>query len=176
MRVRWVRDNGRYRDTVERLLVDADTTFVPPLTSVARDGISRSGDETGRASIEGYVDRCLRRPLIGAFVDGSLVGFASVQPIDESAPLDGYTPANHVSILIVAEPYRNRGIATAVYRQLLTDPPDAHRRPYVSTKTWSTNHAHVAVLDKLGFERVDRIRDDRGEAIDTVYYAAPARH
>lgn len=40
----------------------------------------------------------------------------------------------------------------------------------VTTRTWSTNHSHIHVLMKLGFELVKKIDNSRGEGVDTVYY------
>ncbi|MFB6109037.1 MAG: GNAT family N-acetyltransferase [Haloplanus sp.] len=172
MSIRRVRRRGRYRESVADLLADFDDAFVPPLTGSDRDAVARSSDEHGPATLGGYVERCLDRPMLGAFDGDDLVGFCSFHPVVRSRYLDGYTPANHVSILLVRRPYRNRGVATRFYRRLLTDLDSALRRPYVTTKTWSTNHAHLRVLDKHGFDCVARVEDDRGDGVDTVYYAA----
>lgn len=168
-----VRD--RERSAIQRLLADADESFVPPLTGTERTAVSRSADEGGATDIEGYVDRCVSRPMIGAFDDGDLVGFGSFEEIESADALEGYTPTNHVEILIVDERYRDRGIGTRLYRSLLDDLPPSVARPHVSTKTWSTNRAHVAILERLGFACVERIPDDRGPGVDTVYYARRSR-
>lgn len=169
--VRFVRDRARHAGAVERLLAAADDEFVPSLTGSRRAGVSRSGEESGAGTLADYVDRCLERPMVGAFDGDDLVGFSSFHPLERAAALDGYTPTNHVSILIVDSAYRGRGIARSTYRHLLTALPADRRRPHVSTKTWSTNHAHLHVLDTLEFACVERIPDDRGAGVDTVYYA-----
>jgi RimJ/RimL family protein N-acetyltransferase len=42
---------------------------------------------------------------------------------------------------------------------------------HLFTRTWSTNAAHIAILGKFGFSQIARIENDRGEGIDTVYFA-----
>ncbi len=42
---------------------------------------------------------------------------------------------------------------------------------FVATRTWSTNNSHMHLLDKKGFDLVSRLINDRGNNIDTVYYA-----
>ena len=40
----------------------------------------------------------------------------------------------------------------------------------IATRTWSANYAHIHILDILGFKLVQRILNNRGPNIDTVYY------
>ena len=40
----------------------------------------------------------------------------------------------------------------------------------ITLRTWSTNGAQEHILDKLGYGLVRRLKDDRGEGIDTVYF------
>lgn len=161
----------RERSAIRRLLAEADDSFVPPLTGAARTAVTRSDDEGGQTDLDGYVARCVSRPMVGAFDGEDLVGFSSFHEIASSDALADYVPTNHVSILVVDERYRDRGIATRLYRHLLEALPPALARSAVSTKTWSTNHAHIAVLERLSFTCAERIPDDRGPGVDTVYYA-----
>ena len=165
---------ARERPAIRRLLADADDSFVPPLTGTERTAVSRSADEGTATDLEGYVDRCVSRPMVGAFDDGDLVGFGSFEEISSADALEGYTPTHHVELLIVDERVRDRGIGTRLYRSLLDDLPPSVAQPHVSTKTWSTNHAHIAILERLAFSCVERIPDDRGPGVDTVYYARRA--
>ena len=41
----------------------------------------------------------------------------------------------------------------------------------IFTRTWSTNLAHIKILEKFGFSEHLRIKNHRGENIDTVYFA-----
>lgn len=172
--LRLIRTPADETPAIRRLLSRADTAFVPPLTDDARATISRPDDEPGLTSIDDYVAACLDRPMVGAVDDGQLVGFASFEPRTDSEPLAVYTPTNHVAVLVVDEAYRNRGIATAFYNQLLSSLPPDLRQPAVSTKTWSTNHPHIAILESLSFDCAHRVVDDRKPGVDTVYYARRA--
>ncbi|WP_135304891.1 GNAT family N-acetyltransferase [Haloarcula amylovorans] len=169
--VRFVEQRTSLQDGITRLLELVDEEFVPPLTSEKRSSVSRAPGEGGATDISGYIDRCLDRPMIGAFDDGRLVGFCSFERLEDSDALDEFTPTNHVEIIAVDEPHRGRGLATQMYQLLLTDLPPTWQAPSVSTKTWNTNDAHIAVLENLGFEEVARLAEDRGAGIDTLYFA-----
>lgn len=169
--VRYISQPATYSTDVRRLLVAADDSFVPPLTAPERAGMSRASGQPGPADIDGYVEACLDRPMVGALDDGQLVGFASFEPMVDSEPLDSFTPTNHLTVLVVDESYRNQGLATDFYRYLFGSLPVDQQQSAVSTKTWSTNGAHLAVLDALDFECVHRVPDDRAPGVDTVYYA-----
>ena len=60
-----------------------------------------------------------------------------------------------------------RGVAKALYQRM----EELARPGIVSLRTWSTNHAQIAVLKRRGYDCVRRIADDRGEGIDTIYFA-----
>lgn len=109
--------------------------------------------------------------MVGAFGQTSLIGFASFHAIEQSSHLQGYLPTNHVSIIAVDPERQGSGIGSRIYECLLSDLPSRYTQPHVSTKTWETNHDHIAILDGFGFDCVTRIEDDRGPGIDTVYYA-----
>jgi len=169
--MRFVEEAAHSRDGVTRLLEHVDEEFVPALTSGARSAVSRAPGEAGATDIQGYVERCLDRPMIGVFDEDRLVGFCSFKRLEDANALSAFTPTNHVEIIAVDESHRGRGLATRMYRTLLSDLPSAWRAPSVSTKTWDTNAAHIAVLENLGFEEVARIPDDRGAGVDTLYFA-----
>jgi len=169
--VRFIRQPTAEEAAIRRLLSAADEAFVPPLTDDTRGAISRPGDGPGPTSIEEYVAACLDRPLLGAFDGGQLVGFASLEPRTDGGPLADYTPTTHVSVLVVDEAYRGEGIATRCYENLLDTLPSKLPQSAISTKTWSTNRAHIAILGSLGFDCVHRVEDDREPGVDTVYYA-----
>jgi len=165
---------GRLRSNttdIRHLLRTVDDEFVPPLTDDSRSSMDRSAAEGGHTDIDGYVKRCLNRPLICAVADDRVLGFLSFEQISESKFLDGYTPSNHVEIIAVEPESRGQGIASAMYEYLFNELPAEWVQPYVTTKTWEHNDAHIAILDRLGFDLVHRIPDDRSSDINTVYFA-----
>jgi ribosomal protein S18 acetylase RimI-like enzyme len=165
------RDATPVGDEIRRLLREASDEFVPPLAG--REGTTQSDDldDTDGGDLDAYYRQCLAQTFVVARVDGSLAGFLSFRHDYSHEALDGYCPANYVSTIIVDRAHRRQGIATRLYRALLTDLPSALELPYVATRTWSTNDSHLSLLDELGFERIETVPDDRGEGIDTVYYA-----
>lgn len=161
----------KYEEGLRRLLASADEEFVPPLTAENRTGVTRWDDEKLFTTIDEHVQAALGRRLIVGLDDDRVVGIMIFEAIDDMDDLEGYTSTNYITELIVDRDYRGRGIATRMYEVILEDLPDDYRLDSVSTKTWSTNDDHISILDSFGFECVKRIPDDRGEGIDTVYYA-----
>lgn len=159
---------------IRQLIQTIDDEFVPPLTDDSRSSMDRSAAEGGHTDIDGYVKRCLDRPLIYAVEGGRVLGFLSFEQISESKFLDEYTPSNHVEIVAVEPEARGQGIASAMYEYLFSDLPTEWVQPYVTTKTWEQNDVHIAILDRFGFDLVHRIPDDRGPGTDTVYFARKA--
>ena len=72
----------------------------------------------------------------------------------------------YVTTICVAPEWRQRGIATGLYRVL----ERCSSSRYFSVRTWSTNAAQVTLLQSLGYRELSRIRDDRSEGIDTIYF------
>ena len=48
--------------------------------------------------------------------------------------------------------------------------PLSLRTAYVTTRTWSTNASQMHSFRKRGYAICERIADDRGKGIDTVYF------
>lgn len=46
----------------------------------------------------------------------------------------------------------------------------AYKNANIFTRTWSTNFAHIKILQAFGFETVKVLKNDRGSGIDTVYF------
>ena len=155
---------------IRRLLELADEEFVPPLSARTgtdqRDGL----DDSAGDSLDAYLDAALDHTYILARVDGEVVGGLSFHDGYEIPELEGYLPSNYVSTVIVHPDHRRHGYARGLWKRMLRGLPDSCREPYVTTRTWSTNDSHVALLMELGFEEVTRIPDDRGPGLDTVYF------
>jgi ribosomal protein S18 acetylase RimI-like enzyme len=172
-RVEYHRDATDYRAEVRDLLALTDAEFHPPLS--VRDGPTQTADLDGArdSSIEAYVDSMIGQQFLLVLDGATLAGVQSFRTGYDADALGVHTPATYASTLVVHPDYRRAGHARRLYRRLLTDPVGAGD-PYVATRTWSTNDAHLSLLDELGFECVATLEDDRGEGIDTVYYALDA--
>lgn len=104
--------------------------------------------------------------------DEDVVGILSVRGGYRAPPLGDFQPAAYVTTVVVDPAVRRRGVARRLYTTLADDPPPGVASPFLATRTWSTNHGHIALLEDLGFAAVARLPDDRGAGVDTVYYAA----
>lgn len=154
-----------------RLLVDADRSFIPPLSSrsssIASDlgahDLDPAGPRTYLTSLRGQWFQMARNET------GMVVGMMSyrpgyVLPVDDNAG-----PHHYVSTVIVDPVHRRQGITRRMYTQLIERAADAGES--VATRTWSTNDGHLALLTQLGFAVIQRMADDRGPGLDTVYLA-----
>ena len=66
--------------------------------------------------------------------------------------------------------YRGQGISEVMYAEAEKDIAAKFPGSRITLRTWSTNGAQEHILDKLGYSLVRRLKDDRGEGIDTVYF------
>lgn len=149
---------------------------MPALSS--RDSTTQTRFEATGADPDGplayHREISRQRFLLGVENGAGVIGFLSyrddfVLPRDDSLH-EGST--FYVTTVFVDPDYRRRGITTSLYRDLIRRAEIAGRS--VSTRTWSLNDGHLALLARLGFHEVRRIVDDRGEGIDTVYLERPA--
>jgi len=170
-RVEFHPDAADYRDAMRDLLARTDEEFCPPLS--AREGPTQTAglDSTREGTVGAYVDAMLDQRFLLTFEDGTLVGLQSFRNGYDVDVLGGHTPATYASTLVVHPDHRRAGHARRMYHTLLTEVPDTYRDPYVATRTWSDNDAHLSLLADLGFDRVATLEDDRGEGVGTVYYA-----
>ena len=150
-----------------QLLKEADCEFVPPLS--ARKGTTQKNlldIEEGEVPTE-YFEALTQQSFILCINDSHVVGFMSYKKDYELKLYDDNSlVCDYISTIIINKRFRNKGYTTSMYNKLFDYRPS---KTY-ATRTWSTNHTHLHLLDKLGFELVYIIKDDRGVGIDTVYY------
>ena len=159
--------SDRHAVEVRRLLESCGDEFVPPLST------RMSTHQTDLRCLEGtgtrpgeYFSELSHQPFALALSDGRVVAFLSF--------IEGYPVmrgekrlvTTYVTTICVAPEWRHRGIATGLYRVL----ERCSSSRYFSVRTWSTNAAQVTLLQSLGYRELSRIRDDRSEGIDTIYF------
>ena len=168
--VEYISGPESYGDEIRRLLAAADDEFVPPLS--AREGTTQTEglSEQRNDVLDEYYEQCIDQSFILAYEADTVYGFLSFKRGYDIEEFGQYTPSTYVSTVIVDPDTRREGYARAMYEELLTNTPEEIRDPYVTTRTWSTNDRHLNLLDDLGFELLERVEDDRGDGIDTVYY------
>ena len=161
------------QDALWKLLVLIDHEFIPPLsvrestTEMTLTGNERNATTGPRA----YFSKILKQSIIMAQAEGNWAGFLTFRHNETLAFLGEQNPCNYLTTIGVSPYFRNIGVARSMYRFALTDLPIGLQAPYWATRTWSTNSDHIHLLDKIGFTLAAKLKDHRGEGIDTHYYA-----
>lgn len=161
-------EKAQYAQTLLEILTANDTAFVPPLsqrTQTTQTDLKGTGE---KGNIRPYFDRMMEQNVLGMFCEGKLIGFVSY--------IDNFTsevigqenlPNIYLSTLVVSPEARGMGATRKAYTHLFLE---RYLDRNVFTRTWSTNAAHIRILDGFGFSELKRIPNDRGEGIDTVYF------
>lgn len=158
------------RAAVRELVWRCDTEFTPPLS--ARPGAGPAGLADPKAPHPdgpvGYFDAIQGQVTVVALgEDGRVCGFMSVAR-DRLLDDVGRRTDAYVTTIIVAPEARGEGAARRLYEAMFALERDRGARD-VATRTWSGNAGHLALLSRLGFHEIARLRDHRGPGVDTVY-------
>ncbi len=153
---------------IKELLTLCDSEFVPPLSQ--RNSTTQSflkGQEAESRIPEEYFEALSRQEAFVALEGRKVIGFMSFKRnyiCREISP--EYLPNLYITTVIVHPMCRNRGVTNQFYETLL----NKFREYHIFTRTWSTNYSHTRILLSHRFFEHRRIKDDRGDGIDTVYY------
>lgn len=157
----------KYEKDIWDLLVLSDEEFVPPLSS--RNSTQQVGFAEG-GMVENkpyaYFETIKTQSFILALEEDKVIGFMSYIP-NYSLPFlynGKEVISDYVSTVVVHPNYRGRKITQKFYNKLF------ERKTAISTRTWSTNRAHIKILCRMLFEQIVTIENDRGEGIDTLYF------
>ena len=165
-----------YQLQVYELLKKCDQEFVPPLsqrTSTTQRVLGDSASDE-RGEPRSYFRQLCGQSAILAVEQGRVLGFMSYRERHVCEDVQDLVITIYVTTIIVDPPHRGQKLTQRMYQKLLDI---AQRRDLpVSTRTWSTNDAHIKVLSRLGFYELLRIRDGRGQGIDTVYFRKDRFH
>ncbi len=170
---------------VRNLLVKYDDAFIPPLSQRASSTQTALGPNSGpqsEGSVDGYLESLKTQNFILA-VDSDcdvdrIAGFLAFKQDYCCDALGGEKhPCNYVTTVLIDEDYRGLRLTYDLYNELFAFVVDegGTLNP-IATRTWDSerkedaNGAHLHILEQLGFQLVKRLRDDRGDGIDTVYY------
>ncbi len=149
------------------MLEAADEEFVPPLSS--RESSTQQFFSAGvkSDSIIRYFEQLKDQRFAAVFEDGSLIAFVSYKEnytCGQIAPEE--LPNIYLSTLVVSPKARGKGVTKALYSKLFSE----YETVNIFTRTWSTNTAHIRILEKFGFEVIKVLKNDRGNGIDTIYF------
>lgn len=158
-----------YRDQIRELLILADKEFIPPLSarsSSTQKDLSGTQDTGG---IDDYFAAMATQPVVLALEETQVLGFMAFK---ENYTCDQISevPNLYASTCVVHPQGRGKGLMTGFYREMIRQFPGRS----IYTRTWGTNAAHFRVLEKLGFCEYTRLKNHRGEGMDTVYFCRPA--
>ena len=156
----------QYEEALYELLKAGDREFVPPLSS--RDSTTQaelSAAEESREGIRSYFEEMMTQRFLIAEEEERLLGFVSFKENYHCGPVTAL-PNIYISTLLVHPAGRGKGLTRRMYTELFK----AYENVTVFTRTWSTNAAHIKILEGFGFEAVHVIKNHRGEGIDTVYF------
>lgn len=86
---------------------------------------------------------------------------------------------NYISTICVKKEFRRKGITGKMYEYIENVLPKDTASQYVSTRTWSTNIAHINLLKKRNYDNTYIMKNDRtledGTKVDTLYFGKNVR-
>jgi ribosomal protein S18 acetylase RimI-like enzyme len=150
-----------------KMLEAADKEFVPPLSM--RESSTQQSFSAGVKgdSIVRYFEQLKDQRFAAVFHEEALIAFVSYK--------ENYTcgqippeelPNIYLSTLVVSPKARGKGVTKALYSKLFSE----YEAVNIFTRTWSTNIAHIRILERFGFEVVGILENDRGNGVHTVYF------
>lgn len=157
----------QYREALRNILAQNDTAFVPPLSSRTGTTQTTFENKSNPAGVEDYLSQMLTQQILGVFLGNKLVGFVSYME-NRITQEFAACPNLYISTLVLQPETRGMGITKKMYHHLFCE---LYPEYAIYTRTWSTNIAHIKILQDFGFVELKRIPNDRGMGIDTVYYA-----
>jgi hypothetical protein len=157
-----------YSQKVFEMLEKSDKEFVPPLSSRASTTQKDLSGKGGGNGIGAYFDTMIKQKLLGFFDGGEFCGVLSFIEDYESEEIKGMVKPNiYLSTLVLSPLCRGKGATKKAYDYLFNTLYPTHA---VYTRTWSTNIAHIKILDYFNFTHALVKPNDRGEGIDTIYF------
>lgn len=162
-------DKDKFKADLLQMLKNSDKDFVPPLSSrrstTQSDFSLSGGSEDG---ILNYYNEMNNQQILGVLDEDKLIAFVSYKEDYLSEQVTGgKLPNIYVSTLLLKPEARGKHLTYRIYDYLFNT---LYPNSSVFTRTWSTNIAHIKILDKFGFENYITKVNDRGDGIDTVYF------
>lgn len=162
-------DKQRLRGDILEMMEENDQDFVPPLSqrfsTSQTDFVGSINEKDGLIS---YLDDMVQHCMLGAFEGDRLIAFVAYKEnlVNEVISEDTL-PNIYLCTLILRHSARGQRLTQKLYSHLFEV---LYPECDVFTRTWSTNLAHLHILDRFGFEEILRKENDRGPGVDTVYY------
>lgn len=162
-------EQKNYYDQIFEMMLASDRDFIPPLS--ARSSTTQKDLSSTKGSVEGlksYFDEMKTQRFMVCLDSDILVSFVSFKENFTNDKIhNDDLPNIYLSTLIMRPEYRGQKITQTLYAALF----DIYADASIFTRTWSTNIPHIKILSNFDFEIIDTLKNDRGEGIDTVYFA-----
>ncbi|MBQ8626143.1 MAG: GNAT family N-acetyltransferase [Agathobacter sp.] len=139
------------------IVCDSNYEFVPPLSTRNHTLQQDLHNVINNEKPTTYFEHLMVQKWLVAKIDNHIVGFLSFIEEEYGA---------YISTVIVRKEYRKQDICRILYHELGLIIHDKKLR----TRTWSTNDAHIHILQSIGFVVVEKIDNDRGIGMDTLYF------
>ena len=166
LKILTLRQQEFFGPQILEMLTFSDGEFVPPLS--ARSSTTQqnlSGSESCPDGIRQYYTQLQTQKVMAAVEGDRLLAFVSYIENYISGPItQADTPNIYLSTLVMRPEARGKGLTKQMYAQLF----DTYKPASVFTRTWSTNSAHIRILQHFEFETLAVLKDHRGPGIDTV--------
>ena len=160
----------RYSNDILKMLTDADMDFVPPLSarnSTLQSNFNTTFAPTNANAVEEYFLKMMSQSVLGIFIDGEIVGVISyIENHVLGVITEDSLPNIYISTLVLKPKTRGQKLTEKAYNYLFNE---LYEYRNIFTRTWSTNFAHLHILEKFNFREFKRIYNDRGNGVDTVY-------
>lgn len=159
------------KEQIYELLRVCDKDFVPPLS--ARNSTSQSdwsGAEKEQDGIRAYLEDICRQHVLLWKERGKVRAFITWKDHFQCGHLISYPDSCYMTTLCIDPDQRGQGISESLYILAEKEIRAGYPGAPITLRTWSSNQAQKHILEKMGYHTVKRLKDDRGEGIDTVYY------
>ena len=154
-------EKAYYGEQVYSLLLEADDDFVPPLSA-------RSSATSKSEGVRCYYNEMKTANILATVEGDTLLGFVAFRENVSGCYIpEGVFPNLYIGTAVISREARGKHLTTRMYEHLFYT-----LRPDYScfTRTWSTNAAHIAILNRMGFALTKRVENDRAPGIDSVYF------
>ncbi|MHA2364816.1 MAG: GNAT family N-acetyltransferase [Candidatus Hodarchaeales archaeon] len=172
MMIKKYQQDENFRKKLLQVLKAVDKDFLPPLSQ------RRSLDFWINLFEKGVIFYALDKEEIAGFlayypeltgsVFDDLKSCVNIDPVIKSVDSIKHFQGAYLHFIAISPAYRGEKIGSLLMEKLLEDASQ-----YGSTKlrvvTWSTNKASIKLYRKFGFQIYNRIQDDRGKNIDSLY-------
>jgi ribosomal protein S18 acetylase RimI-like enzyme len=158
--------SNKFKEDLLNLIKEIGKSFVPKITErITNEGYLEyvlGGNEEYIKKKYGSNSHLPKDVNVLVYLDENenLLGFLSYfgyfQPYD----------SGYLCCIMVNERHQGKGIGTSLLKNLL----DKTEQTDMSVTTWSTNNKSRSLFNKFNFDLVERVKDERKNGIDGLYY------